>query len=130
MAAVRLLAPIPATYEELVWKLLKTYPKGYGRIDIVSDTYRTISIKSGEREKRGSGKKIIEKSVKSKIPRDFDNFLLNAENKSSLIELICEFIKENVNAVCELLKCSMIYFSKDNSTFEFTPIQITLNHEH
>ena len=129
MAAIRLLAPIPVTYEELIWKLLKTFPKGYGRLDIVSDTYRTISIKSGEREKRGRGKKIMVKSVKSKIPRDFDNFLLNAENKSCLIELIFEFIKENVNNVCELLKCSTIFFSKDNSTFEFTPLHITLSHE-
>ena len=41
---------IPENYEELTWKLMSSFPKGFQRVDIVADTYRNVSIKTGERE--------------------------------------------------------------------------------
>ena len=68
-------------------------PSGYKRVDIVVDTYQDISIKSTERSKRGSARKIIIRSEKSKIPRNFNEFLKNRENKARMIELIVKVIK-------------------------------------
>ena len=56
------------TFEEWILRFLKTIPSRYSRIDIVADTYRSFSIKSGERMKRGSSSKILIKSVKCKTP--------------------------------------------------------------
>ena len=46
-------------------------------MDIIADTYRDGSIKSGEREKRESAAKVIIALVKSKLPRDMNQFMLN-----------------------------------------------------
>ena len=62
MAALRSMVQIPENYEELTWKLLSSFPKGFQRVDIVADTYRNVSIKAGERESHGGGDKIIMKS--------------------------------------------------------------------
>ena len=70
-------------------------PSGYKQVDIVADTYQDISIKSTERSKRGNSRKIIIRSEKSKIPRDFNAFLKNGENKGRMIELIIEVILQN-----------------------------------
>ena len=45
------LSMIPDTSEQLILKFVQSLPKGYHRIDIVTDTYRNISIKSAERKK-------------------------------------------------------------------------------
>ena len=116
MAALRSFSSIPETYEELFRNLLLTFPKTYHRLDIVADTYKSAPIKGGEREKRGCSNKIIVKSAKSKIPRNFKSFLKNGENKTQLIDLLCQFVKENSQCTCNLLKCSSIVFSKENFT--------------
>ena len=41
IAHLRTLVEIPNTFEELGWKLLKSIPSGYSRVDFVADTYRT-----------------------------------------------------------------------------------------
>jgi len=135
MAALRTMVQIPDTYEELTWKLLRSFPKSYWRVDIVADTYRDISIKSGERGTRGSSSKVIVQSPQSKIPRDFNGFLKNRENKTRLIELMCEVMSTNKEKAIQLFKCSVIYFSKDDSTLKIdefsstTSIDLSSNQE-
>ena len=103
MACIRILRQIPETYEDLSWKFLEMLPSGYKRVDIVVDTYQDISIKSTERSKRGSARKIIIRSEKSKIPQNFNEFLKIGENKARMIELIVKVIKQNVVTVLTLL---------------------------
>ena len=46
MAALRLMVQIPENYDELTWKLMSSFPKGFQRMDIVADIYRNVSIKA------------------------------------------------------------------------------------
>ena len=85
MACLRTMTQIPDTYEELTWKFLKLLPQGYERVDIVADTYHEVSLKSAERSQRGKASKVIIRSAKSKISRNFSDFLKNGENKKRLI---------------------------------------------
>ena len=41
IAAIRAMTNLPSTYEEFVWHFVSTLPKGFKRLDIVADTYRT-----------------------------------------------------------------------------------------
>ena len=130
MAALRSFSSIPETYEELFRNLLSTFPKTYHRVYIVADTYKSASIKAGEREKRGCSNKIIVKSAKCKIPRNFKSFLKNGENKTRLIDLLCQFVNENTQRTCNLLKCSSIVFSEENFTYRISQnSEVTLNPE-
>ena len=54
-------------------------PLGYNRIDIVCDTYHECSLKSEGRNERGCSSKMIIRSYKSKVPRDFKGFLKKGE---------------------------------------------------
>ena len=85
MASIRQMTEIFETYEEFTWKLLKSLPTKYTRIDLVADTYLENSIKGAERFKRESSQKIIIRSPKSKIPRDFNVFLKNGKNKTRIL---------------------------------------------
>ena len=40
MAALRSVVQITENYEELTWKLLSSFPKGFQRVDIVANNYR------------------------------------------------------------------------------------------
>ena len=53
----------------------KANSTGYNRVDIVADMYRPVSIKMQERDGRRRSNRIIIKSVKSRIPCDFKEFL-------------------------------------------------------
>ena len=107
---------LPDTFEDWIKKFLQTVHNDdkYNRIDIVADTYRNFSIKSGEREKRGSSSKILIKSVDGKIPRDVGNFFSNNENKTRLIDLTFDYIKRNPVQCLALLKCNVVVLSGDN----------------
>ena len=59
--------------------------KGFQRVDIAGDTYRNASINAGERENRGRSDKVIIKSTKSKVPKAFQAFLRNGENRNRKI---------------------------------------------
>ena len=118
MAAIRSFSPIPETYEDLFNNLLATFPKKYKRVDIVADTYKQVSIKDGERDKRGSSDMIMVKSSKTRIASNFNNFLKNGENKTRMIDLMCQHIQDNSKTACNSMKCSTIYFSKENSTYK------------
>ena len=53
LAAIRCIAIVPETYEDLAWSLIKVGPKNYRRVDIVADTYRNSSLKNQEKNRRG-----------------------------------------------------------------------------
>ena len=98
---------IPETFEGFAWQLIKLLPSCYNRVDIVADTYQGNSFKSMEWKDRGDTSKILVKSAKSKLPRDFASFLLNNDNKAKTIELIFETtVKEKLkfSIFCEQLK--------------------------
>ena len=52
---------------------------------MVADCYFENSIKAAKKAQRDSATKIIIKSPKSKVPRDFSNVLSNGENKIELL---------------------------------------------
>ena len=79
----------------LAQKFVKSIPVGYKRVDIVTDTYQEFSIKNIESENRGEPSKVLVKSLRSKMPRDFQSFLMNVENKTRMVELISEYIDTN-----------------------------------
>ena len=112
----------PDTYEDFTWRCFtfKMLSKKFDRVDIVADTYREKSIKSGEITKRGSSSKVIIGSCKSKVPRDFANFLKNGENKTRLIEIISEVIVDNRVKAIKLLQTEVIYISRYQETICIT----------
>ena len=113
MALVRTITNIPGTYEELTFQLIRLLPMGYKRVDIVADTYREVSIKDPERRKRGCADKVLIRSAKSKVPRNFNEFLQHGENKTRLIDLILTVILERKLEVLSSLNSEEIYFSTD-----------------
>ena len=115
MALVRTMSQLPETFEELALKLVQHIPKGYHRIDLVADCYLSNSIKDAERAKRGQSTKILVKSTKSKIPREFSKFLANGENKTRMIELIFETLEEKKAAVLNTLRTTQLVLSSEQN---------------
>ena len=106
---------LPQTFEEWILRFLQTIQKGYKRIDIVADTYRDFSIKSGERLKRGWTAKLLIKSVQCKIPRNVNKFFSNNDNKSRLIDLTFDYIKIHTIKCLSILKCDTMILSGGTS---------------
>ena len=105
--------------EDLTLRFLQSIAKGYARVDIIADAYRDHSIKAEERKKRGSSSKVIIGSIKSKLPPDLSKFMLNNGNKSTLIEMMFDYIKANKEKVLQIL-CTeqVVYMSGDNNTLK------------
>ena len=74
MTLIRMVTSIPETSIELALKLIIILTKLYLRVDLVADCYFKTSLKAVGRAKRGSTAKIIIKSTKSVVLRDFSNF--------------------------------------------------------
>ena len=123
MAVIRTLTEIPENYEDLTWKFMKALPRNYCRVDIVADTYQEMSIKSAERNKRGCSEKIIIQSAKSKIPRNFNEFLKNGENKRRMISLMVNVLVESRLRAIEMLQCTKIFISTENSCMKLTEFE-------
>ena len=81
--------------------------------------YRDISIKSYERLDRGTSTRIMISSPASRIPSKFSKFMKCGENKTRLIDLICEVISTDYKKALKILKCKQIYFSKEDGCFLF-----------
>ena len=114
MALICTITKIPDTSEKLAWKVVSYIPKGYDRIDFVVDCYFENSIKASERLKHGISTKVIVKSSKSKIPRDFfSSFFLCGENKTRLIELIFQTWEEEKDEILDLLQSEDIVISRE-----------------
>ena len=120
---------VPETYEHLALKILHSIPKGYARVDMVADTYRELSIKTAERAKRGDSENILIKSIKSKIPRDFNNFMKNAANKSRLIDLIFDYIANNRSKCLQILRTVKIFLSRDCECKEISLSALLVNRD-
>ncbi|KAG1711251.1 hypothetical protein GQR58_002553 [Nymphon striatum] len=129
IAAIRTMTNLPNTYEEFVWNFVSTLPKGCKRLDIVADTYRKNSIKGGERNARGSSQKVIIASSKSRLPRDFSAFMRNGENKTRLIEIISEVLRNNFKKVLAMLRCPTICISQEDVTYCVTESGVTVKEE-
>ena len=82
---MRTITNIPGTYEELTFQLIRLLPTGYKRVDIVADTCREVSIKDPERRKRGCADKVLIRSAKSKVPRNFNEFCRTEKTKLKLV---------------------------------------------
>ena len=77
----------------------------------LTETYQENSIKSMERKDRGDASKILVKSAKSKIPRDFASFLSNHDNKTEMTELIFQTIKKEKLKFLNILRTTEVYLS-------------------
>ena len=62
-------------------QFLSGIPKGFSRIDLLADSCFNNSIKDAERIKRGTSRKIIVRSMKSKLPSEFSQFLSCGEQE-------------------------------------------------
>ena len=64
---------------------------------------------ANEKKGRGYASKILVKSAKSKIPRDFASFLSNNDNKTKIIELIFETIIKEKLKFLNILRTTEVY---------------------
>ena len=124
MALIRTMAGLGSTYEELALKVLDRLPKSYDRIDIVVDTYRQNSLKNPERTRRGTTEKVLVQSAKSRLLRNFNDFLKNGENKTRLIEIIEAVIIKRKDEILERLKCNEVLFSRDQVCTRITKFPV------
>ena len=119
----------PDTYEELVKIFVAKLPKGYKKIDIVADCYRSLKLfKKGVDGNQAD--KIIIPSLRSRVHPDFKTTLWkNHENKAQMIELIFQYIQTETLQCLELLgsqeivlsskdDCLKIWLSDDNVTID------------
>ena len=123
------LVSIPETYGQLARKIFNCLPP-VSVLHFVTDTYKEMSIKSTERLRRGTSDPILIKGPSSKIPRNFQMFLTNDENKKRLIALICH--EWSSDAYAGLLKNRELYFvneqectlmtSEDGLTTDVRPV--------
>ncbi|MPC13645.1 hypothetical protein E2C01_006385 [Portunus trituberculatus] len=81
------LADIPNNFMFIAQRIFDSMPKG---IDLLfsTDMYHEGSIKDMEREQRGASEKLIIRGPLTKKPADWRTFLMNAENKSQLVDVI------------------------------------------
>ena len=61
------------TYAEFAELFVKHILKGFGRVDVTVDYYKTKSIKSSEQLLRGQSEKIHVASLFSMVANDFHN---------------------------------------------------------
>ena len=114
MALIRTMSNLPETFEGLASRVIKSVPTGFKRVEIIADCYFENSIKNSERMKRGTSTKILVKSSKSKIPRDFSKFLQSGDNKTRLVELIFQSIQDDRVQVLNSLRTNQLILSGEN----------------
>ena len=109
-ATLRATVNLPNTFEELAIMVFSDISQFYKLIYFACDTYKDASIKGAERENRGCSDKLLIRSSKMKIPRDFQRFLNNGKNKERLFELFEEtYIQRKLE-----LHDWQIYSARDN----------------
>ena len=82
----------PDTFEELALKMIICVQNGVNEVHVVNDCYLHNSTKAAERKARGENRAVIMKSMKSKIPADFQTFLKNDDSKTRIIDLLLDYI--------------------------------------
>ena len=85
MGLVNLITSLPDTYEELAKVFVERLPKGYNRIDVLADSYRSVKLyKNGVDGDQAD--KILIPSLQSRVhPNFMTTVLKNRENKARLI---------------------------------------------
>ena len=78
------------------------------------------SFKDEERRKRGIGDKVIVASEHSRLPRNFNDFLSNGDNKTQLAELVLKVILKDKIKILSLLTTDVIYVSMYNKCIKIT----------
>ena len=104
--------PIPDTFDELAEHVFNRLPKTK-RVDFVTDTYKSCSIKSYERARSGTSPTFLLAGAKTKTPHDWQSFMSNANNKTQLIKLLLEQWKTEKYAA-KLLNRSIYYVCAEN----------------
>ena len=126
IASIPTLQENPDTFQEPSFKIVTIIPFGFKRytllrtvithtrLDIVSDSYQPSLIKISERHRNGLSSKIYIKSSKSRVPRNFGNFLLNGQKEQRMVEIIFSTFQAK-NTYFELLKDQPVYHLKTKS---------------
>ena len=85
MALVRKLPVAGKTFDEFAeafFVAARSLSKGAGRIDIVFDVYRDLSIKNAERTRRGASTLIFHQIFGNQPIKQWNRFLSNGRNKT------------------------------------------------
>ena len=88
-ALLQAMVSLPSTFGELAEYVFQELPRGQ-RVDFVTDSYHSRSIKGLERSRRGSLQAHLVKRPSTKVPREWKKLLCNEENKRRL----CSFLLE------------------------------------
>ena len=67
---------------------------------------------------------MLVQSAKSRLPKNFNDFLKNGENKTCLIEIIEAMIIERKDEILERLRCDEILFSRDQICTRITSFSV------
>ncbi|CAH1118269.1 unnamed protein product [Phaedon cochleariae] len=112
-ALVHILQPKACcTFQEYISLIVKPYILRIldtsKRIDVIWDIYIDKSLKASSREKRGKGNRKLVRENTS-IPRNWNDFLRDSENKKQLFDLISNHLKdmplpENTVVVCNTIE--------------------------
>ena len=78
------------------------------------------------RESCGRSDKVIMKLTKSKVPKDFQGFPRNGENKNRLLDLLCETLSSSPDRALVILQTFVIHFSKEDSYVRVSVSQVTI----
>ena len=90
--------------------------------NFVADSYLHNSIKAAERRIRGENRAVIIKLIKSKVTAGFQSFLKGNGNKTSIIDLLLDYISiTTINAYpyLPLILFSIAVESKKKHIWEF-----------
>lgn len=85
-------------YEEIVTSTIRR--NGCTRVDLIFDQYRSVSIKAGERSKRGESRslEVHIHSGSTPVPKQWAKFISNPKNKENLAEFLCNSLSEQLPA--------------------------------
>ena len=113
-AMMHSICKLPRTFGQIAKLLFDMLPK-VERVDFVTDTFKTNSIKSLERLRRGTSTKILLNGPEQTVPSDWHAFLSKDENKTQLIEFILsEWSSEKYT---DLLKGRRIFYASGSKCF-------------
>ena len=131
VSAIRITHGATGTIRDLTWKIMNMTPRQFDTIYLVCDTFINESIKEGERNARGNGKRYVLNSPAMKVPFDFTDFLRNGDNKSMLLNIMEQTLVEDK----EQLRNRTVYFSNKShcrmisSTFTNIIPELASDHE-
>ena len=142
MAEIQCMKP-PATFGELAAALLKritgiALSYKCQRVEFVCDTYPALSIKGGERERRGTQKGTQRVTIfgsSQRVPVKYDEFLANGSNKEALaqflhIEWSKTQLEQEIDVVIAFAKVCHIIKYRQNLLPECSQIlNLSSNHE-